>query len=253
MSRGRTSRMTVFEKARLFKILVDAIVMQELRSRSSRNAVRESCLRRPACRRDGIGSHPAWPARPHLGSCRLQRSREDPEKTWSIPFQFLQQRQDTYSFQPRLFEDTVECAGSEIITGFAGDSDTPRLGCVFVLPMATTRGNQIPPILLDPFDRFPNRHPQTISKNMTIINYCITHRSAAAVSRPLSVIMPTSDPRRPRASSVLHLDIDAADAAGASTTKKNALRPYDSISSGAEVVFMPVRQVVFMRSPRNWG
>ena len=67
----------------------------------------------------------------------------------------------------RIFHD-------QIITGFAGDSDTPRLGCVFVLPMATTRGNQIPPILLDPFDRFPNRHPQTISKNMTIINYCIT-------------------------------------------------------------------------------
>ena len=74
----------------------------------------------------------------------------------SSPFLFLQQRQDICSFQTCLFQDAVQCAGSEVVPGVTGDCDTARLGRMFVLPMAAACRNQVPPVRLEHLDHFPN-------------------------------------------------------------------------------------------------
>jgi hypothetical protein len=73
-----------------------------------------------------------------------------------------------------LFEDAIECAGSEIIPWLASNGDTTWLGCMFVLRMAATSGNQIPTILFDHLDRFPNLDFEILSNNLKMINFCIT-------------------------------------------------------------------------------
>lgn len=162
-SMGLTTRVTVSKFAQLILNTVHSLVMQELRSRSSRNGVRVCVLHLPSCRQDGIVLHPAWFARLPLWSCRLLCNRADQARMRSIPFLSLQRRQDTCSFQPRLFEDAVECAGSEIITHVAGDCDSARLRRMLLLPMTATCGNHIPSVGLDHLDRLPNFHPQNIS------------------------------------------------------------------------------------------
>lgn len=132
--------------------------MRIFHSRSSRIGGPECALHLPLFPLDGIQSRPASSARPRLWSFLLRRNREDPGRKLSIPFLFLQPRQDICSFQTRLFQDAVECAGSEIVTGVAGDRDAARFGRMFELSMAAACRNQVPPVPLEHLDYFPNFH-----------------------------------------------------------------------------------------------
>jgi hypothetical protein len=51
--------------------------------------------------------------------------------------------------QASLFKNAVQGSGSEIVSGFSGQSDKSGLRRVFVLPVTAFRANQIPSILFE--------------------------------------------------------------------------------------------------------
>lgn len=119
-----------------------------------RNRIAERASHPRSARGRASRSPRACSAQPARGSWPLRHSPAGPASRRSSCHQPFDNDKEAVhlanlTFLPlvqlRLLENAIQCTRSQIVVEASGNRDSPRLGRVFVLPVATLRRHQIPP------------------------------------------------------------------------------------------------------------